>query len=506
MSFTDFPNGLSGADQYLNPLHHERLDLQGSVEDIARFIVPADTAQSLKEIVCSLLSGRGLKLPNLQICQLLNLQELLNLPNLQAGLQQAIGQLTGALQQFLDHTRIEDTLGRISHMLSEITNIANMINFCSAPIDPIAVPNLLEQGMQSFLGGGMDILNKIGEMVPSEIPGCSIPGQFNCQAFSGGILGRICDNIDDVKAGTASQDFIDLIQADVNNVVGDINNLIDSESGISGTYDVGGSDFADDRPVNEGIGVLHNGPDAGIQGNTRIAGQLKALYDNLGSYQVVGNDGTVYNNIFETFVEPDLLRLLRRGDPPTQYVAERQPVYNYCGKIVGYTDAVTQAPITDSSSGSAPAAINQPGFNAGGLPTDAQSVAQANEAAEESISVDPTEFNGTHTTTDGISSVVAFDDITPPNDTVWFVEVQATAKRTDAVGVTSIRLEGLIDNTAGVPVLTGTFTRTVFNETVATNNYDAAVVVTPTGSINVEVQGNAGHTVSWAVRLKYQEV
>lgn len=374
MSFTDFPNGLSDANQYLNAQHHLRLDLQGSVADVGRFAVQAEYSTSLKEIICSLLAGRGLKLPNIQLCLFLNLQELLGIPQLQSALSAALNQLSDAMQRFLDHTRISEVLGRINNVLAEITNIANMINFCSAPIDPVAIPNILEQGMQSFLGAGQDIINSIGELIPSEIGGCLTPGGFNCGAFSGGLLGRICDNFPAVSTGTASQDFIDACIANINSIVNDIDTLINNENGVTGTYDQGGSDFIEEpRPVNDTIGVLHNGTDEGIQGNTRIASQLKALYDNLGSYQVVGNDGTVYNNIFETFVEPDLLRLLRRQDDPRPRVANRQPVYNYCGEITGYTEAVTQDP-EQNSGGSTPGEIDQPGFNAGGLPTSDQIV------------------------------------------------------------------------------------------------------------------------------------
>lgn len=369
-TFTDFQNGLSDVNQYLSAQHHKRLDLQGSVADVGRFVVQAEYSTSLKEIICSLLAGRGLKLPNIQLCIFLNLQELLGIPQLQSALSSALNQLADGFQKFLNHTRISDVLGRINNILAEVTSIANMINFCSSPIDPVAIPNILEQGMQSFLGAGQDIINRIGQLIPSEIGGCLTPGGFNCAAFSGGLLGRICDNFPDIVSGNATQDFIDAIQADVNSIVNDIETLIDQETNISGTYDQGGSDFIESpRPINDTVGVLHNGPDEGIQGNTQIASQLKALYDNLGSYQVVGNDGTVYNNIFETFVEPDLLRLLRRQNDPQPRIANRQPVFNYCGEITGYTEAVTQEPEQESG-GSTPGDIDQPGFNAGGLPTN----------------------------------------------------------------------------------------------------------------------------------------
>ena len=375
-NFTDFPNGISDASTYLSAQSSVNAQLTGSTADISRFIVSAELDSTLKEIICSLLAGRGLKLPNTQICVSLNLQELLALPNLQAELFTALTSLADALNSFLDHTKIESVLGRINNILAEVSNIANMINFCSSPVDPIAIPNILETSMQSFLGVGVDLIAQIGSMDPGQIGGCLIDGQFNCAAFNGGILGSICDNIADVTAGTADVNFVNSIVAESAIIVTAITDLINSETGVSGNYDQGGSDLAEDtREVNEGIGALHNAADAGIQGNTRIASQLKALYDNLGSYQVVGSDGTVYNNIFETFVDPDLLRVLRRASDPSPEIAERQPVYNYCGEIVGYTKAITQS-TQETSVGTVPAVITQPGFNAGGLITDPISEAE----------------------------------------------------------------------------------------------------------------------------------
>lgn len=369
MSFTDFPNGLD-ANVYLSPQHHANTGLRGSTADISRFVIKAEFDDILREIICSLLAGRGLKLPNIQICISLNLAELLGISALQATLSAALQRLSDSFTSFLDHMKIDQLLGRINGILAEVTNIANMINFCSTPIDPVAIPNLLEQGMQSLLGAGQSIVDSIGTMIPNEINTCLIDGQFNTSAFNGGILGNISANFAAISTGTADQSLIDSIVADIDATVNTITTLIADETGIDGSYDDGGSDFASEpREVNKGMGVLHNANDAGMQGNTRIAGQLKALYDNLGSYQVVANDGTVYNNIFELFVEPDLLSLLRRTTDPTPEISDRQPVYNYCGEITGYTQSFTQAP-SSASTGDVPVAISEPGFNAGGLPTD----------------------------------------------------------------------------------------------------------------------------------------
>ena len=89
-----------------------------------------------------------------------------------------------------------------------------------------------------------------------------------------------------------------------------------------------------------------------------------------GSYQVVAQDGTVYNNIFETFVDPGLLSVLRRTTNPMPTISERVPVYNYCHEIIGYTEVISQeANFPESEGEDPPTSTNEPGYKAGGLPT-----------------------------------------------------------------------------------------------------------------------------------------
>lgn len=572
MAFTDFPSGLSGVGDYLNAQHHIRADLQGSVADIGRFVISAEYSAELKEIICSLLAGRGLKLPNIQLCLFINLQELLRIPQLQSALFDALNTLANAFERFLDHTKIDQVLGRINNALAEATNIANMINFCSAPIDPVAIPNILEQSMQTFLGAGKDIIDKIGQLVPEEIGGCLIDGELNCNVFSGGVLGRICDNYADVALGNASVSFIEAITADVNAIVSQIDQLIDLENSITGTYKKGGSDFEDPGgPLNTGMGVLL-GPDETITSVTGYAQRLKALYDNLGSYQVIGNDGTVYNNIFETFVEPGLLNLLRRSEDPTPKVADRQPVFNYCGEIVGYTESVIQSQ-AETSQGKLPEPdYDEPGYLAGGLPTnptaEAQDVAEAgggsvtnnitnvtniqgspgvtfvgSEAAQLSLELETgalvyrsdqgityaknsgetgtmsdftiiagdasvaNEINSTVTTTDNAVTQV-LSNIGPVSGNAWFVDVQATAKRTDLAGeVISIRIEAIVDNSGGVRSIAGSGgSKTVFASSPTTTGYDLVLGTNGGTDFTVSVQGATGHNVKWAVRVKFHQV
>jgi hypothetical protein len=654
MPFTDFPNGLSGASDYLSSNNSLTAELTGSVADIGRFIVSGEMDNNLKEIICSLMAGRGLKLPNLQICISINLKELLGgfVGKIQDVLYQALSALDAAFDKFMDHLKLDAVLGRINGILGEITNIANMINFCSAPINPIQIPNVLENAMDSFLGKGKSIVDSIGTILPENIGGCLIDG---LSSFDTGILGRLNDVYDDLIAGTLPDDIIYGLLPDITAVTTSITTLIDSETKVPTNYDQGGSDFAEDnttvpdensnavtdtngnvigtvvssgtataivtdtndnvigrvigtatvtdtndnvigivtstgfitdangnvisnvtgtgtgtstgfitdgsgnvignvtgtftgtgagagtvtdtngnvigtvgndgttvtdtngnvigtvtgtttgRTTNTGIGVLYNSVDEGIGGATSNGSAIWSAYQSLGSYQVVDSDGTVYDNIFETFCDPDLIRILRRTPNPTPEISEQVPVRNYCGEIIGYTKVVSQS-APDVSVGTVPAVINQPGFDAGGLPTNPTNQALAASQAAV-LTAGNSDVSATATTTTSAIIEILFDGarLTPPSGKAWFVTISAVARRSDDTGVIAIKIEGLVDNNAGtVSMLGGAGNKTTYNDTAATDNYNVLLDVT-SNQFRVRIQGDTGHTVGWKVKFDFIE-
>ena len=382
MASSDFPNGIADVNEYLDTRHHVNTDVQGQVGDNAKVVIKSEYDFTLREIICNLLAGRGLKLPNIQVCLSVNLKAILGVDGIQQELYDALDELDSQFDQFMEHTEIEQVLGRINNALAEVTQISNMINFCAAPIAPVAIPNVLEQTMDSFLGAGKDLIDQIGNMVPDQVGGClGFDGQeFNLNLFNGGILGDIASQWDAIKSGQLTQNQLNSLTASINKVKDDMRSLIERENNVAGTEELGGSQFTGDVDpnVNTEMGVLHNSESAGIQGNTRLASQLKAQYDRLAGYPVVDKNGKVYNNIFELFLEPGLIDLLNRLQDPSPEVGERQPVFNYCGEIVGYTAAISQTDPT-SSNGVEPGPLTPdglnvditslPGYQAGGLNT-----------------------------------------------------------------------------------------------------------------------------------------
>ena len=396
MSFRDFKQGLQNANDYLDAQHH----ISGTIAagaDALRVTSQAQYSFTLRELLCQVLSGNGMKLPNVQLCLHANIQELLKIPNIQGEIADALNQLLGGVEQFMDHTKIDNVLGRLNMVLGEAQNVANLINFCSAPVDPIAIPNMLERAMGSFLGAGKQLANDIGSMDPGNVCACiSTNGGFNASVFNGGVLGNIANQIDAITSGSLIQSEIDRIINDVKGITDRITSLVDFENNIIGSYSPGGSQFATpDSGCNSEIGVLHNPGSGPISGNSRISTQLKSLYDRLAAYPVQyslgsgkdnatghqydANNNRIFNgevieypNIFHLLLDDEMLNLLRAADNPTPTIENQIPVYDYCGNIIGYTQEFEQRE-NETSLGNTPTVPNSPGYRAGGLITDTAS-------------------------------------------------------------------------------------------------------------------------------------
>ena len=81
---SDFVGGLKDASEYLN---RTTIDIPTGTVTVENGTLTAQTASySLKEIICMLLAGNGVKLPNLQICLKINLGRLIGVSGIPADL------------------------------------------------------------------------------------------------------------------------------------------------------------------------------------------------------------------------------------------------------------------------------------------------------------------------------------------------------------------------------------------------------------------------------------
>jgi len=366
---------------------------------------------------------------------------LLGIQGLQSELSDALTELQGDLESFMDHTKLDQVLGRLNGVLAEAQNVANMINFCSQPVDPIAIPNMLERAMGSFLGAGKDITDSIGAIADADMCACiDSSGGFNTNVFNGGLLGNLASNIGKITNGTLVQSELDAILNDVKGIGSAITGLISFENNINGSFTQGGSQFATPDPgCNAQIGVLHNSGSGGMAGNARLTSQLKSLYDRLGGYpvqyskgsstgipgvghqydsngdRVYGTEVIEYPNIFHLLLDSELLALLQQDDSPQPNVDTQTPVMDYCGNIIGYTQNFQQRE-TQASEGSTPTTPNSPGFNAGGFVTDTSNISGSGASVQGTTVIN--NFAGTGNTLYVVNSEAAQNALTTNTDDI----------------------------------------------------------------------------------------
>ena len=369
---SDFPGGLADANEYLN--RTVSVPTSTTVDATTGTITQTESSFTMRELICSLLAGNGLKLPNVQICLKANLGRLLNNAgvNWQGGLADlytALNEAEQALEEFTAHTDIENVLNRMNAAVAEFAAVANMINFCGTPVQPRAIPNVLSDMFGSFTGEGKRLLDNLGSMADSDIGGCiDANGNFN-PIFNGGILQQIQNNLSNLA--NLPQTTIDGFVSDLQAFKSDITNLINFENNFGATgatyATTDGSNFAPTTRIHTGVGTGIDPSTLTYNQAHGMANTLKSNYDSLKGYEVDGNG----NNIFFYLLEPELIAKLDAESNPISDIDNSTPVYDYCGKVIGYTTSSVQGD-TRTSEGSAASLSTQPGL--AGLSTAGQVV------------------------------------------------------------------------------------------------------------------------------------
>ena len=372
---TDFQGGLESANEYLN--RTVSIPTSTTIDPTTGTVTTTEQSFTMRELICSLLAGNGLKLPNVQICLKANLGRLLNNAGVNwqgalADLETKLREAEQALEEFTAHTDIENVLNRMNAAVAEFAAVANMINFCGTPVIPRAIPNVLGDMFGSFTGEGKRLLDNLGSMADSDIGGCiDSSGNFN-PIFNGGILKDIQDNLSNLA--NLPQSTLDNFKNQLDAFKNDMQNLMEFENNFgngsteTGPGGKGGSTFATTDRVNTGVGVGIDPENMTFATTHGIANSLKANYDNLKAYEVDGQG----NNIFFYLLEPELIAKLEADSNPITDVNALIPVYDYCGRIIRYTNNLVQGN-TQTSAGSALTQYpSQPGI--AGLSTTGQIV------------------------------------------------------------------------------------------------------------------------------------
>ena len=122
---TDFAGGLADANEY--PNRTVSVPTSATVDPTGK-VTTTELYFTMRELICSLLAGNGLKLPNVQICLKANLGRLLNNAgiNWQGGLVDlytAPNEAEKALEEFTAHTDIENVLNPMNAGIAEFAAV-----------------------------------------------------------------------------------------------------------------------------------------------------------------------------------------------------------------------------------------------------------------------------------------------------------------------------------------------------------------------------------------------
>ena len=361
MATDEFIGGLKDVNEYLN---RTTIEVPTNVvidpTDPDNPVQVSKSSITLKELICSLLAGNGLKLGNLQVCLKVNLNRLLATVN-ENGLKDELGELYGALEdaekamdEFMEHTGIDEAFNRLNKIMSDIATISNLINFCATPINPKPIPNVLRQAFGSFTGNGKDILDGIGTMLDSDVGGCiGGDGGVNFGIFQGGALKDIGDVWDNILNSNVTdiQQELNRIKTNLDQSVTDMRNLMDLERNFSSANNHGGSMFTPVNRVNTDVGLITPVDGMSLSDANNVGSQLRTLYPQLKDYEVDENG----KNIWYYLLEPELIAKLEAQDDNTVTPTERTTVYDYCGKPIGFTEEAvdevtsTGTPVTTST-------------------------------------------------------------------------------------------------------------------------------------------------------------
>ena len=274
--------------------------------DYANIVAKAQIPTDVKQIVCNILAGKGLfnPLEGLSICLNVAIGDLLNDAGLGAAssaLEEALNDLEAGLNDFVEHTGVNNALSRVNNAMNQIAAIYSMVNFCE---DPMVAPNIntsLSGVIGSYTGAGRAILDELGAIGDGNISACvDGSGNFNFSVLDpSSILARIKNALD---VGDPLGDFVDEVKANLKKMR--------------------------DLMTKENTG---DAPSQRVANAITTASVLKATFAQASSYKV---DET--NGLFDFFVNGELLDILNNPTAMDALVQQRVPVYDYCGNLTGY--------------------------------------------------------------------------------------------------------------------------------------------------------------------------
>lgn len=306
----------------------------------------------IKDIICAILFGgidNMLKGPLICVSADLNklIEEYTDLPNLN-DLKADLMELKDQLKAAEDALGIKDALNRVNGAIAEVQSLLALDGLCKIPLKAPPIPDVLGQVIDAEFAEMNAILNDLGRLAKPELclsgDGGLSTGSYNPDS----ILGSIQKHLS--KMGDIPGNALASLKKRIQGVTKALKKSVDRQlfpdfrhkhnllTGKPYAGEAGVVTLAPPPPTDNQWNAPYPPADTpNLKDATAQAQVIVASVGKTASYPVDSN-GIRSQNIWPGMLGPDLYALAVTAlTPQDPLFAQKEAIYDYCGKFVGYT-------------------------------------------------------------------------------------------------------------------------------------------------------------------------
>lgn len=309
----------------------------------------------IKDIICAILFGginNMLKGPLLCITADLNkLADEAGLANL-GDLKSAIDDVAAQLKAAEQLAGIPETLARVNAAIAEVQSLLALDGLCKIPLKAPKIPDVIAEVIDAEHRELNAIINDLGRLAKPTVclngdGGFGFGGGYNPDSILGSISKHV-GNLGDIPGQK-----LDALTKRLKNVKKALDKSINRQL------------FPDFRTKHNLVtGAPVKSTDSQVitvndfKEAAATAQQLVASVNQTGSYPIAA-DGIQHVNAWLPLLGPEVYALAVNAlTPQDPFFAQQEPIYDYCGKLVGYTSTVVSGTVEEL--GGNPAASADP--------------------------------------------------------------------------------------------------------------------------------------------------
>jgi hypothetical protein len=309
----------------------------------------------LKDVICAILFGglNNMLKGNLLCVQAdLNalIEEYTDLPSIK-DLQDELKNLRDELKAMEDLSDLKDGLARVNAAIAEVQNLLALDGMCKIPLKAPKIPDVIKEVIDAEFAEANAILKDIGRLSKPELclsgSGGINTGKYNPESILGSIQkhGGKMANIPSQKFANLKKKIQGVTKALSKSVNRQLfpdfrhkHNLITGKTYKAGEPVI---TLAPPPPLaNQWNGSYPPANVSNLKTASANASSLVASLAKTASYPSDVN-GIRYQNIWPGLVGPELYGLAVTAlTPQDPLFTQQDPIYDYCGKIVGYSSTV----------------------------------------------------------------------------------------------------------------------------------------------------------------------